>query len=120
VTGRLDDQQQRYAAQLEHDHPSWVIIWGYHSRLYWAFPLFNAPQGTVVAAPSPAELTEAMRRAELAAAVPPGPRPAAPRPRQPQPPSRPPRLAGATDGQAAEMASGPAGGGQHEPQARVG
>ena len=86
MTGRLDDQQQRFAAQVEADHQDWVVMWGYHSRLYWAFPRFNAPPGTVVAAPEPVELTEGMRRAELAAALAPrfGPAPPA-RPCQPEP-----------------------------------
>jgi hypothetical protein len=119
VTGRLDDQQQRYAAQVEHDHPNWVVMWGYHSRLYWAFPRFNAPRGTVVTAPSPAELTEAMRRSELAAAAPRfGSAP--PRPRQPGPPARQPGLARAPAGSAFEVPKRPAAGGISEPQARVG
>jgi hypothetical protein len=44
-------------------------MWGCHSRLYWAFPRFNAPQGTVIAAPDPAGLTEHMRQAERAAVL---------------------------------------------------
>jgi hypothetical protein len=69
VTGRFDGQQQRIAERVQRDHPDWVIMWGCHSRLYWAFPRFNAPQGTVIAAPDPAELTEHMRQAELAAVL---------------------------------------------------
>lgn len=34
--------------------------------MYFAFPLFRAPPGAMLAAPAPAELLAAMRRAELA------------------------------------------------------
>ena len=119
MTGHLDDQQQRYAAQVEHDHPNWVIMWGYHSRLYWAFPRFNAPQGTIVAAPSPAELTEAMRRSELAVAAAPRSGPAPPRPRHPGPPTSQPGPARPSAGPAFEVTKRAAGG-ISEPRERVG
>jgi hypothetical protein len=121
VTGHLDDQQQRFAAQMQRDHPDWVIMWGYHSRLYWAFPLFNAPKGTVLAAPGPAELTESIGRAELAATLASRGGPAQPPPPlgpEPLPPQSPPARAPAAT--AFEGAKRPAGGGITEPQARVG
>jgi hypothetical protein len=67
VTGPLDEQEQRTAARLEKDHPGWLIMWGYHTRLYWAFPRFNAQPGTVIAARGTGELLTLMHQAELAA-----------------------------------------------------
>jgi hypothetical protein len=120
VTRRLDDQQQRFAAQVEQDHQDWVIMWGYYSRLYWAFPRFNVPPGTVVAAPAPGELTEAMRRAEIAAALAPRFEPAPPpRPRRPEPPRQ--RPGGRSPAEAAVTAGKqPAGDELREPEASVG
>jgi hypothetical protein len=121
VTGQLDDQQRRFAAQVQQDHPDWVVMWGYHSRLYWAFPRFNAPRGTLAAAPEPAELTESMRRAEIAAAQAPriGPAPlAGPRRLEPLPRQPPPGLAAAGAPVAAEKR--PAAGHLGEPEASVG
>jgi hypothetical protein len=63
-----DPAERAAAAAIERDHrPNWVVMWGAHSRLLWAFPLFSAPPGTVLSAPVPAELVAAMRQAELAA-----------------------------------------------------
>jgi hypothetical protein len=121
VTRRLDDQQQRFAAQVEQDHRDWVIMWGYYSRLYWAFPRFNAPPGTVVAAPAPGELTEAMRRAEIAAALAPRFEAAPPsRPRRGEPP--PGQRRGGRNPAPAAVAAGkpPAGDELKEPEASVG
>jgi hypothetical protein len=66
----LDTHQRRIAAQIQRDHPAWLIIWGTHTRMYWAFGRFSTPSA-IIAAPGPRELTDLMRRAELAAARPP-------------------------------------------------
>jgi len=56
----LDDHQWQIAAQAERAHPRWAVLWGYHSRLYWAFPRFDTPPGTIITAPDQAALTERM------------------------------------------------------------
>jgi hypothetical protein len=66
MTGRLDEHQRQIAAQLGHDYPNWVILWGLHTRLYWAFPTFAAPLGTIIAAPAPRQLTMRMQATEHA------------------------------------------------------
>jgi len=69
MTAGPDDLARATAQRIERDHPGWLILWGYHSRLYWAFPRFQAPPGTIVAAPDAAELTTRMQHAELAASA---------------------------------------------------
>jgi hypothetical protein len=61
-----DPDQRRAAARIERDHPQWLILWGAHTRLFWAFPCFQAPPGTIIAAPDTTELTARMQHAELA------------------------------------------------------
>lgn len=66
MTGSLDQQERRTAAQITRRHPHWLVSWGTHSRHYWAYPRFAAPPGTIIAAPNAAELLARMRQAELA------------------------------------------------------
>jgi len=47
-----DDQERQVAAEIEQSHPHWAVIWGCYSRRFWAFPYFQAPQGTIVSAPT--------------------------------------------------------------------
>lgn len=66
-TSGTDDHYQvgcQTAEQIERDHPRWMVIYGYHSREYVAFPLFPAPQGTVLAAHYVPALIERMERTE--------------------------------------------------------
>ena len=67
MTRPFDEQEHRAAAQAEHNHPGWAVLWGTHTRLYWAFPRFHAPPGTIITAPGTAELTARMQHAELTA-----------------------------------------------------
>ena len=64
---RFDDQEHRAAARMERDYPGWAVLWGAHTRLYWGFPRFQAPAGTVIAAPDTAGLITRMQHAELTA-----------------------------------------------------
>ncbi len=67
--GRLcDPQEHTTAARIERGNPRWLVIWGTHSRRYFAFPRFAAPPGTIIAAPGTAELLDGMRHAELTTA----------------------------------------------------
>lgn len=69
--GRIvhDPGKRQAAARLSRDHPGWLIMWGPHSRSYYAYPLFDAPPGTIVTDASSGGLRAALRRAELAAAA---------------------------------------------------
>jgi hypothetical protein len=67
MTDQLDEHQRQIAAQLQHDYTNWVILWGLHTRLYWAFPTFTASPGTIVAAAAPRQLTMRMQDTEHAA-----------------------------------------------------
>jgi len=59
-----DDQERQAAAEIEQSHPHWVVMWGCYSRLFWAFPHFQAPRGTIVSAPSGERLVVGMHDLE--------------------------------------------------------
>jgi hypothetical protein len=87
MTPGYDPAQRATAAAIQRDHPFWVIMYGAHSRMFYAFPLFRVPPGAIIAAPSPARLLTAMRAAEQAACLPlPPPRAARRLPRRGQSP----------------------------------
>jgi len=46
--------------------PGWLVMWGAHSRQFWAYPCFDAPPGTILHAPDPSELAGMMRRLQRA------------------------------------------------------
>jgi hypothetical protein len=62
-----DPAQRAAAAEIQNGHPGWLIMYGAHSRMFYGFPLFRAPPGAIIAAPSPPGLLAAMHAAELAA-----------------------------------------------------
>jgi hypothetical protein len=64
-----DDQERRVAAEIEQSHPHWAVMWGCHSRRFWAFPYFQAPQGTIVSAPDRDGLLADMRSIELEVSI---------------------------------------------------
>jgi hypothetical protein len=68
AAARYDEREHTAAARIGKRNPHWLIIWGTYSRLFWAFPLFDVPPGTIISAPSPTELLTRMREAELASA----------------------------------------------------
>lgn len=59
-----EDACRRAAAQLQHDHENWLVMWGCYTRSFVAFPLFRAPRGTVLTATTPDEMAAKMRREE--------------------------------------------------------
>jgi hypothetical protein len=61
----IDDQKRRVAAEIEQRDPHWMVLWGCYSRLFWAFPYFQAPRGTIVSAPDRDSLLASMRNIEL-------------------------------------------------------
>lgn len=81
VTGRHDPGRYREAARLRQAHPAWLVLYGPHSRRFWAFPAFDAPRGTLVSAATPSDLAVLMRQAEITATShPPAGHPHTPRP----------------------------------------
>jgi hypothetical protein len=54
--GIIDDQERRAAAEIERAHPNWLVMWGCYTRVFWAFPRFLTPRGTIVSAPGPDRL----------------------------------------------------------------
>jgi len=59
-----DDQQRQIASEIEQIRPSWLVMWGCYSRLFWAFPRFNVPQGTIISASNPSQLLVSMDSVE--------------------------------------------------------
>jgi hypothetical protein len=62
-----DLSDRRTAARIQQASPHWLVMWGPHSRRFFAFPLFRAPPGTIVTASGPDRLLARMRQAEAAA-----------------------------------------------------
>jgi hypothetical protein len=67
--GPCDPHEHDTAARIERGNPRWAIIWGTHSRQYFAFPRFTATPGTIITAPATTELLDRMRHAELSAST---------------------------------------------------
>jgi hypothetical protein len=65
----LDEGQRRAAAEVTRDHPHWLVIWGCSSRLFWGFPGFRVPPGTIVRAPDPESLLTRMREVQASAGL---------------------------------------------------
>jgi hypothetical protein len=86
-----DDKQWQVAREIEQSCPHWLVLWGCYSRLFWAFPLFQAPKGTIVSAPDRERLVADMHGVEIEQSatswVPIDSSPA-PASRLPRPPSR--------------------------------
>ena len=61
---RYDPGQRLTAARIQHANPHWLLLWGTHSRRYFAFPMFTVPPGTIVTASEPNRLVTRMRQAE--------------------------------------------------------
>jgi len=96
----IDGQERRSAAEIEQSHPGWVVIWGCYSRLFWAFPRFQVPEGTIVSAPRSSHVLADMHRVEVEAGV------SAPVASRPTPPSVPsPRGPAPLQGLAAAQAT---------------
>ena len=64
-----EDGCRRAAAQLQHEHERWLVMWGCYTRAFIAFPLFAAPPGTILTAAAPAEMAAKMSSQERSAGV---------------------------------------------------
>jgi hypothetical protein len=60
-----DYWQLGIAARLQADFPRWLVLWGRYTRVYWAFPVFNAPRGSYFSEPDPDDLASRMEQAEM-------------------------------------------------------
>lgn len=60
----IDEREREIAAQIERHRPQWLVMWGCYSRLFWAFPRFQATEGTIVSARDPDSLLEETYRIE--------------------------------------------------------
>lgn len=67
ISADTDPDERHAAERLNQAHPNWHVMWGVHSRLYWAFPLSHAPPGTIVSAAGPEDLAAQMRHVEMIA-----------------------------------------------------
>jgi hypothetical protein len=56
----MHDRQRAEAAEIERDHPDWLVMWGCYSRMFWAFPRFPVPRGEMASAPTGAEVLNQM------------------------------------------------------------
>jgi hypothetical protein len=75
MTARYDEDQHDTAAQIQALHPRWLILWGAHSRRFWAYPRFGTSPGTVIAEKGTLELLTRMDHAEQDARLPRAPQP---------------------------------------------
>jgi hypothetical protein len=60
-----DQRQHDTAGQIARRHRYWLVMYGPHSRMFWAYPVFNVPAGTYFGAEDPAELEARMSDTEL-------------------------------------------------------
>jgi hypothetical protein len=60
-----DEQQWQIAGEIEQSNRAWLVIWGRYSRLFWAFPRFKAPAGTILSASNPDQLLAYMDSVQL-------------------------------------------------------
>jgi hypothetical protein len=64
-----EDASREIAAQLEREHPNWIIIFGVYTKQFIAFPRFGAPRRTILTALYPQALAERIARAEIQANI---------------------------------------------------
>jgi hypothetical protein len=57
-----DDHFREIARQIEQTLPDWMVEWGVYSQQFVAFPLFEAPRGTILTASYPDALIGRMRK----------------------------------------------------------
>ena len=55
-----DEECREIARDIEQESHGWFVVWGVYSRQFVAFPLFDAPQGTILTANYPDALAGRM------------------------------------------------------------
>jgi hypothetical protein len=63
----FDARERAISHRIGRDFPHWLVMWGLHSRRFWAFPCFRVPRGTFAEAASPDDLVAEMRSIQHAA-----------------------------------------------------
>jgi hypothetical protein len=58
------DEFRDIARGIEEKLPDWLVLWGVYTRQFIAFPLFDAPRGTILTANYPDALVDRIRDAE--------------------------------------------------------
>jgi hypothetical protein len=67
--GEADIARHReIAAGIALNCPGWLVMWSPYFRVYFAYPCFTVPQGTVLRDADPRELVAEMRTVQKAAA----------------------------------------------------
>lgn len=59
-----DDECREIAHQIEEKSPGWLVVWGVYTRQFVAFPLFDAPRGTILTARYPDALVGRLRKTQ--------------------------------------------------------
>lgn len=68
--GADDEQNAQAAIELRCQRPQWVVVWSVSLQRFSAGPLFRAPRGTDLTAPTITALAALMDQAEQAARSP--------------------------------------------------
>jgi hypothetical protein len=58
------DEFREIARTIEERLPDWIVVWGVYTRQFVAFPLFDAPRGTILTASYPDALVGRARDVE--------------------------------------------------------
>lgn len=64
-----DDAAREAAERTERENPGWIVVFGSFTKEFVCFPLFPAPEGTMIVALYPAALPARMRDVERALRV---------------------------------------------------
>lgn len=56
----FDAREREISHRIGRDFPRWHVMWGVHSRRFWAFPCFRVPRGTFAEAANPDDLVAQM------------------------------------------------------------
>jgi hypothetical protein len=59
-----EDEGREHVGRLETAHPCWLVFYGAYSRQFVAYPLFGAPEGTILIDSDPGALASRMRQME--------------------------------------------------------
>lgn len=57
-------ESREKAREIQQQQPGWLVLFGTYTKEYVAFPLFDAPPGTILAAFYPPALIHRMQQTE--------------------------------------------------------
>ena len=58
------EASREQASEIQQQLPGWMVLYGTYTKEFVAFPLFDAPPGTILTAAYPPALINRMRQAE--------------------------------------------------------